>query len=293
MDSTEAKLASHHMGIPMKNTFRLFSVALIAFGCAATSAQDVEPQTAEPPVEFGKAMIIEATDEDDGTGVSAMRIVTADTAGSVFMSDVGGVSYGMSFGGDGSDSFALLNNSSIQKDLELVDDQMESIRAVQTEFGKKIRDQIGDISKGNFDPSRMSGLKEVIAEIQAQKKEEINKLLLPHQQDRLRQVALQMKMKSRGTSSALTSDEVAEELGITGEQIEKLKERAKKLQKEIEEKTKQLKEDAKQELIGILTPSQQKKLKEMIGDEYKPEPGDWQSRVPERVRQQLQKQSDQ
>jgi len=271
----------------MKNTLRLFSIALIAFGCAAISAQEVEKQTAEPPVEFGKAMIIEATDDGDGTGLSAMRVVTADTAGSVFMSDVGGVSYGMSFGSDGSDSFALLNNSSIQKDLELVEDQMESIRAVQSEFGKKIRDQIGDISKGNFDPERMSGLKDIIADIQAQKKEEINKLLLPHQQDRLRQVALQMKMKSRGTSSALTSDEVAEELGITVEQIEELKERAKKLQKEIEEKTNQLKENAKQELIGILTPAQQKKLKEMIGDEYKPEPNDWQSRIPGRVRQRI------
>lgn len=275
----------------MNNSLKLFCAALIAIAGGELYAQEAyevevgEVQTDDGNTTFGSAVILEASqDFGDGTANSSMRIVAAEPGTTMAFATDGGDF--MHFGAGG-DSFSLLNNKSIQKDLELVEDQMESIRAVQSEFGKKIRDQIGDISKGNFDPERMSGLKDIIAEIQAQKKEEINKLLLPHQQDRLRQVALQMKMKSRGTSSALTSDEVAEELGITVEQIEELKERAKKLQKEIEEKTNQLKENAKQELIGILTPAQQKKLKEMIGDEYKPEPNDWQSRIPGRVRQRI------
>ena len=157
----------------------------------------------------GGAFIIEAT-EDMGDGSRRnMRVMAAPDSDMAFVGDSG-----MFWGGHG-DSFSMLNNPSVRKELELVDEQMDRIREVNKEFGEKIRESLGDLSQGGFDPDRASQLKDVIAQIQQQKQDEINKLLLPHQQDRLKQVALQMQMKSRGTANALSSDKIAEALGLT------------------------------------------------------------------------------
>ena len=278
----------------MKNTLGLLTAFLIGLGCANLSAQEAyeievaDVQSEDGTATFGNAVILESTEDlGNGTASSSMRVIAAEPGQTMaFATDGGDI---MHFGGMGTDSFSLLNNKSVQKDLELVGAQMDNIRAVQKEFSEKIREQMGDLSKGKFDPSRLAGLKDTIADIRDRQKEEINKLLLPHQQERLKQVALQMKMKGRGTASALTSGDLAETLGITEEQIEKLKTRSKELQKEIAEKTKQMRDDAKEELIGILSPTQQKKLKELIGDEYQPQADDWKSGLSERIKQRLQK----
>ena len=114
---------------------------------------------------------------------------------------------------------------------------------------------------------------------------------MPHQLDRLKQVALQMQMKSRGTAGALSSDKIAEALGLTEEQIKNLKSRSKELKKELAEKTKKLKDNAKQELIGMLSSEQQQKLKDLMGDEFTSNKDDWRSDIQQRMNRRIKRRS--
>ena len=250
----------------MNSTLKLFAAALIAVGCNQAMAQDesqsVEIEAAAFQTDDGAPAAMVITSEQFGDGPAEMRIMTGDATGMTFMSD------GPHFMPMATDGFGLLNNRSVQKDLELVDDQMEQIRSVQKDFDKRIRDSLGDLKSGRLDLSNIDSLKQTIADMQAQKKEAVNNLLLPHQQERLKQVALQMKMKNRGTANTIGA--MAEELGLSKEQVEKMKKRSTELKQEIAEKTAQLRQDAKDELMGMLSPAQRQKLDDMIGDEYKP-----------------------
>lgn len=222
-------------------------------------------------------MIIRTVEESgDGFKNSGVSVFSAQpNAAMTFVGDEGS----MFFGGGGNDHFSMLSNPSVRKELELVDDQMESIKQVNADFSKKIRSALGDLSKDGFNPEKASLLKETVASIQKEKKEAINQLLLPHQQERLEQVALQMKMKNRGTANTLGSKDVQEALGLSDDQIKDLKKRSGELSKEIQEKTAQLKADAKEELLGMLSKDQRKKLESMTGDTFETRTDDWKSDI--------------
>ena len=102
--------------------------------------------------------------------------------------------------------------------------------------------------------------------LKAQQKAEIEGLLLPQQQKRLKQVKLQMQMQNRGT--ARTLDKLAKELNITGDQKKRILKRQKELKKEFQEKLAQLKEDSRKALLNELTADQRKKFKDMVGERY-------------------------
>jgi len=239
---------------------------------------------------FAAPMVFSTTESIDGNGVSSGVRIMAGTPG-----------MGMGFIGDaigGSmpapDPFSLIGNPSVQKDLELVGEQLKKIQDLQSNFGKQIKDQIGDLSKGGLGPDRFKGIGEVVERLRQEQQSQMEKLLLPHQLERLKQVALQTHMQQSGTSNALASSAVAEALKISGEQKEKLHSRAKELNAQLAKDIAELKEKAKENLIKeVLTPEQQSELKKMMGDKYQPQNKDWEERfnkmVPERLRSRLKK----
>lgn len=273
----------------MKTTITALALTLSMFAIHNVDAQEqgqIEVRAIAVQDEgggTGTPLIIQAT-EDLGDGTrSSMRIMSAD--GPMAMSFMGDSGTFFSMGGpmSGGDDFSMLQNASVQKDLELVDDQMKMIRDIQSQFGQKIKESIGDISKGGFDPARAKDLTTVIKKLKDEQKDQINKILLPHQQDRLKQVALQMQLKNRGTAGALSSDKIAEALGITDEQKANLKKREQELKKELEEKIAEFKEEMKASLMKELNAKQRAKLKEMTGDAFKAEASDWQNQLQDRM----------
>jgi hypothetical protein len=96
---------------------------------------------------------------------------------------------------------------------------------------------------------------------------ELDKVLLPHQIERLKQIDLQSKLRQRG-SNALTSGDVAKALNLTDEQREKLEKRAAEVQEELQTKIRELQVEARQKMIDVLTPEQQAQLQKMMGDNF-------------------------
>ncbi len=190
-------------------------------------------------------------------------------------------SVGPSMGG-APDPFSLLSDPSVQKDLELVGDQLDQVRSLQNDFAAKLKEKLGDLSKGGINPGRFDGIGELVKQSREDQKVRMKELLLPHQIDRLKQVALQKHMNSAGTAGALTDSSVAEALGISDEQKDRLKEKAKEIKADLAKKMEQLKEDAKTQLLQELTPAQREQLKEMTGAKYKSDPKDFENDIKRR-----------
>ncbi len=227
----------------------------------------------------GNAIVIEAIQDDGGVISNRMQVMTFDATNMDHGIFVGDSPFEFGFG-DG-DSMSMLNNPSVQKDLELVDDQMKRINDINKEFSKQIQDQMKNMhgQDGVFSPDHAKDLGQMIRDLKEQQKAQLNEVLLPQQLDRLNQVALQMQMKSRGMGGLLAG-KLAAELGITADQTKRIKERQKQLQKELEEKIANLRDEARQTLLEELTRDQRKKLEELIGEKFESKPEDFKSNSP-------------
>jgi hypothetical protein len=225
--------------------------------------------------------MIFATSESVGPdGVrSGLRIMSA---GPGSMNLVGGL--GGDFVMPAPDPWSMLNNPSVQKDLELVGDQLKQVQDLQSEFAQQMKEQIGDIKQGGLSPDRFKGLPELMKKLREQQRERMQSVLLPHQIDRLKQVAFQTHLKQAGAEGALSNEKVKEELGITDEQIERLKKRSKEIKAKLVEDMEKLKEKAQQELLMELTADQRAKIKEMTGDKFEPQTKDWAESIQQRTR---------
>lgn len=256
--------------------------ALCAAGLTIAQDEDQDVQTTGETVEMtvigasegGAPMIFSTTESfSNGESRSGLRILSGGP---------GIMSFSGSAGGDfimpAPDPWGMLNNPSVQKDLELVGDQLKQVQDLQADFAQQMKDQIGDISKGGFNKDRFKELPALMKKLRDRQREQMEGMLLPHQIARLQQVALQTHMKQAGTAGALASDKVAEELGLTNEQIERLKKRSKEINEKLAKEMEALKEKAKNELLKELSLDQQNKLKEMTGDKYEPQSKDWEDR---------------
>lgn len=175
---------------------------------------------------------------------------------------------------------SLLALPDVREELEMVDDQFAELQEAQKEISRELSKQMNEIMKGGkFDPSKAGGLKELLAEQQKLAEGRIQEMLTPQQLERLRQIALRVRMKQSGAIGMLGSKEVQEALEIDEEQLKKLKEKAKEIQEAMEEKIADLKKEAREELLDELTSKQRKKLDEMLGSEFDYKPVDFRDRI--------------
>lgn len=224
--------------------------------------------------EEGAPMIFSTTESfGNGESRTGMRIMSGGPGLMTFSNSATG-----DFVMPAPDPWNMLSNPSVQKDLELVGDQLKKVQDLQSDFAAQMKAQIGDLNKGGLSTDRLKDLPILMKQLREQQREQMEGMLLPHQIERLKQVALQTHMKQSGTAGALASKKVAEALGMTEEQIERLKEKSKEINEQLAQDMEELKEKAKDELLNELTSDQKSKLKELTGDKYEPQTKDWEDR---------------
>ena len=226
-----------------------------------------------------RAIVVNSSDDLNGE-TNIMTFEMSDSDGSVFLSDGLDGNFDFSMGATGN-SFSMLNNVSVQKDLQLVDEQLDQIKQINKDFGAKIKEQM-DLMKdenGNFNFQMGSDFGELIQDLRQQQQDQISSILLPNQQKRLEQVSRQMRMKQLGTAKSLTG-KLAQELGMSDEQQKRLRERSKELKLELEEQIAELRAKAKEQLLDELTSEQRDKLKDLLGDEFVQKKEDRKRRFP-------------
>ena len=170
----------------------------------------------------------------------------------------------------GNDSLLqFLGSDQVQKEIDLLDDQKEQIKEVQDEVRDIMREAFSGMREKFQDLSReerndlMTELREQIKEDTEDAEKKVEEILVPHQLDRLKQLQLQSKMRRGGTADAL-----ADALGLSEDEAEKLKEKEEEVKKELEEDIKKLREKALDKTLSVLPADKREKAKELIGEAF-------------------------
>lgn len=166
---------------------------------------------------------------------------------------------GRGFGGGG--AMGLLGNEAVAKELELVDDQKQKLRDMQQEFG----DQMREMFTGGQDMSREER-REKMQKMAEDMQDKVNSVLLPNQQDRLKQIAFQMEVRRGGTASPQSIEAIAQRLELSDDEKEKLLARAEEVRQSLQKKMAEANQAAMDELLSVLSSGQQEKFKTMAGE---------------------------
>jgi len=176
----------------------------------------------------------------------------------------------------------LIGNPSVQADLDLVTDQQKQIDDLRQQMTREVK-QLFSQPETSKDYAEFS---KQVESLKQQYLDRVKEVLLPLQVERMKQIALQMHLKRSGTANAITSPAVAELLGLSDQQVDRLKQQSVLLKKKLAEDIKKLKAKLEQTLLNELTAQQRAKLSELKGDKWASKPEDWSRRLEEIRRQQ-------
>ena len=165
-------------------------------------------------------------------------------------------------GGGATGTIMLLLREDVTKEIELLDDQKEELQELQSGMRDRMREVFANF-RDMSDEERREAMTDFGKGIQ----EDIDEVLLPHQSKRIKQIALQQRMQG-GTTRGLRG-EVAEELGLSDDDLEEIEEKSREAAAELQKKISEMRAEAQKELLDeVLSPSQQKKLKELMGEKF-------------------------
>jgi len=194
--------------------------------------------------------------------VSCLTIVN-----SVAAQGPGGFRGGAPGGGLGGGMFGLLTNEQVQQEIDLVPAQEVDLRKLREDIRDRMRETFSRMRDASEEERRVifAEAREVGREMEAR----AESILMPHQVDRVRQIMIQQQMRGRGgAGSALTSGRIADELGLTEEQIEELRKKAEEAQEEMRQKLEELRKQAEEKILSALTPEQRAKWQKMVGEPF-------------------------
>lgn len=169
------------------------------------------------------------------------------------------------------DIVAMLDNSDIHNELELADYQKQELKDIKAKYDNLINEIRQRPMEGETDVDKQARQKEIERAIKGRKRM-MEEVLLPHQRERMHQVSMQMKMNHRGDIQMLAGEDLADLLGITEEQKQRLKKRAKEIKAEMEAEIAKIKNKARKKLLGELTANQRRQLETLLGDDYDEKP---------------------
>jgi Spy/CpxP family protein refolding chaperone len=175
-----------------------------------------------------------------------------------------------------------LSYDQMVQELDILPDQKEQLDKLRLGAQTRMSEAYKSIDFKDVPPERRSAkYNEVIQRVNEETAKEVEKILLPHQIRRLKQIMTQTRLAQLGYgggAAALGGDELAAELGLTDEQLAELKKKEEEVRQDLQKKTqefyKKLQEESREKMFSVLTAAQRKKLDELIGEkfEWKPQP---------------------
>ncbi len=172
----------------------------------------------------------------------------------------GGFAAGFGFGG----LAEVLRRGDVRRELELLDDQVAQLQKLAEGRGERMREAFAGLRDVPAD-QRREKTRELFQTFQQDQEAEIGKILLPHQMKRARQLETQLRMQG---GRGILSDQVAQDLALSEEQKEKLRAKAGQLQEEVRKKLAEMRAQAQEEMLQLLTPEQQAKWKDLVGEPF-------------------------
>lgn len=175
----------------------------------------------------------------------------------------------------------LGHNEELRKELEVVDDQVEDVKDLAQNYQKDMmkfysenRELMEEMQQLYRDGNTEEGLEmgkefqKKNAEFSQSYMDKAAAVLLPHQIDRLKQIAKQqvVKMTNKYSDEFGMASSMAKELGLSPEETRKLNETIKAARDEYYAAVETAKKKANEKIMSVLTIKQQEKMKEILGD---------------------------
>ncbi|MEM7312195.1 MAG: hypothetical protein AAF497_03490 [Planctomycetota bacterium] len=165
------------------------------------------------------------------------------------------------------DETTYLDWPDVRKELQLAEDQIKKFDKARQKYHKELNVRMRDMQEsGPFDHAKYQQEMKSVAE---KIKKEAQSILLPHQLERLREVAMQMRMQHQGAGQTLLSPDVVKSLKISDEQRKNIRETAKQAQIEVQKEIIRLQQQVRKQLLGQLTAEQQTKWIKLTGETMK------------------------
>jgi len=169
-----------------------------------------------------------------------------------------------------------LTNDQMVGELGILPEQKEKLDKLRTDMQTKTTEAYKSINFNEIKPEeRTNKYYEVMNKVSDETAKEVEKILLPHQIKRLKQIMTQTRLQQLGYgggAAVLGGDDLASELGITDQQLEELKKKEEEVRQEIQKKSqefyKKLQEESREKIFSVLTPKQRRKLDELIGERF-------------------------
>ena len=172
-------------------------------------------------------------------------------------------------GGPGGSMLGLLQREEVQQEIQLVDEQQAQINALAEDIRSQMRDMFGQMRDLSEEErrARFDEIRSKVEKIRTEAESRLQKVLLPHQLARLKQIDLQARLQEGG-AAALTNGQLADTLSLTAKQQDQLRQRAEQARQEMQEQIRQLRAEAREKLLEVLTPEQRAKLEAMLGEQF-------------------------
>jgi hypothetical protein len=160
----------------------------------------------------------------------------------------------------GSGGLTLLSRSDVRQDLELTEEQSDAVQKLLGALPPRLRD-LG-LGSRDLTPNEK---RQRLARFDEQLGVELESILLPHQQERLRQVEIQVRVQAANVSDEFVNEEVLAKLHITDSQLRKLQSIREEVDREYERQRIAIRERAQARFLAELTPEQRAQWKELVG----------------------------
>ena len=185
-------------------------------------------------------------------------------------------------------------NSELRKEIEVVDDQVDAVKKLAEDYQREMMEfhqkngKIGLEIQRLFKEGKMEEAKELGEEYQNRNsefsegyKKKIAEVLLPHQIERLNQIA--KRQSARYTNEFQDEFGIgvafADEIGLTAAEKKRLIDTVKEARKEYYATVEEARKKANEKILSSLTTEQKEKMKEILGEEYDPQAMQRKSRV--------------
>ena len=162
----------------------------------------------------------------------------------------------MMMGGPGIPGYWNLGSESVQKELKLTDEQKQKLRQISDTYMKQMRER-GSALQG-LSPEevreKMAELQKESAKAAEDARKQVGEILTSEQLAQLKEITFRSY-----AMSLLSNPRVLTQVGLSEDQQAKLR----KVREEFQEKVQKLQQEMVDDALKVLTPEQQKKLKEM------------------------------
>jgi hypothetical protein len=160
-----------------------------------------------------------------------------------------------------------LRDKTVQDHIGLLPMQVEELQRLTQQVTAELEPILADFNKR---PKAEQGaaaeaLRKEMATYLRGVQADVDKILLPEQQQRLQQAAFQMRIQRAGMVETLVSPDVLRELGLDDAQAERFRESLQNVEEEHQRKLQELEIEKERKILALLPSAQQNKLKSMIG----------------------------